>query len=114
MLIIKKLQITLHPQPRHQLFRNEPPIFDDLKACLNNWLYFLLKMINILALAAPQLRKYGNIPKVIGVGMGGARWAIAHPLLKVGGPAIGFGPPTFRRGPFPKFGPVFFATGLRD
>ena len=46
--------------------------------------------------------------------MGGARWAIAHPLLKVGGPAISFGPPTFRRGPFPKFSPVFFATGLRD
>ena len=46
--------------------------------------------------------------------MGGAGWAIAHPLLKVGGPAIGFGPPTFRRGPIPKFGPVFFATGLRD
>ena len=50
----------------------------------------------------------------IGVGMGGARWAIAHPLLKVGGPAIGFGPPTFRRGPFPKVSSVFFATGLRD
>ena len=36
----------------------------------------------------------------IGVGMGGARWAIAYPLLKVGGPAIGFGPPTFVEAPF--------------
>ena len=65
MFIIYKLQITLHPQPRHQLFRNEQPIFDDLKAQLTNRFYFLLKMINFLALAAPQLRKSGHIPKVI-------------------------------------------------
>ena len=38
----------------------------------------------------------------------------AHPLLKVGGPVRGFGPPTFRRGPFPTFSHVFFATSLRD
>ena len=65
MLIIYKTTNNLHPEPRHQLFRNEPPIFDDLKAYLTNWFYFLLKMINILALAAPQLRKSGNIPKVV-------------------------------------------------
>ena len=46
----------------------------------------------------------------IGVGMGGASWATAHPLLKVGGPTIGFGPPTFRKGPFAKFSPVFSPT----
>ena len=51
------MQITLHPQHRHQLFRNEPPIFDDFKVHLTNRLYYLLKIINILALAAPQLRK---------------------------------------------------------
>ena len=56
---------TLHPQPRHQLFCNEAPIFDDLKAHLINRFYFLLKIANILALTAPQLRKRGNIPKVV-------------------------------------------------
>ena len=31
----------------------------------------------------------------IGVGMGGARWAIAHPLLKVGGPGLWLWPTHF-------------------
>ena len=44
--------------------------------------------------------KLQNVLQNIGVGMGQARWAIAHPLLKVGGPAIGFGPPTFLEAPF--------------
>ena len=38
---------------------------------------------------------------------------IANPLLKAGGSAIGFGPPTFRRGPFPTLSPAFFATQWR-
>ena len=60
----------------------------------------------------PWFGRYGGRgkycpPPAIVVGVGGARWAIAHPLLKVGGPAIGFGPPTFPKGPFAKFSPVF-------
>ena len=62
----QELQITLHPEPRHQLFRNEPPIFDDLNGAPDKSVLFFVKNDQVpRPRSSSAAEKRVNIPKVV-------------------------------------------------